>query len=67
MSDWGKDTHLIDGVMDLSGGEVEEFNFFEGVYRLIDKALDFVDTGVSSFAQFGNDLEVLEGHCLFFI
>ena len=67
MPDWGKDTHLIDSVMDLPCGKVEQFDFFECVYRLVNESFDFVDTGVGSFAEFGNDLEILEGHWLLFI
>lgn len=48
--------------MNLPGGKVEQFDFFESVYRLVDEPFDFVDTGVGSFAEFGNDLEILEGH-----
>lgn len=31
VADGGEDTHLVDGVVDLSVGKVDQFHLFEGV------------------------------------
>ena len=38
-----ENSDLVDGIVDLSWGEVNEFDFFEGVDSLVDDSFDFVD------------------------
>lgn len=62
MADGGQDAYLIDCVVDFPVGEVDEFDFFEGIYGLVDEPLDFVDAGVGALPQLADDLEVVDRH-----
>ena len=59
MANGGKYTNLIDSVVDFPIGEVDQFDFFESVDRLVYQSLDLVDTGIGSLTQLGYYLEVL--------
>ncbi len=50
MTNWGQDADLVNGVMDLSVGEIDEFDFFKGVDRLVDKSLYFINAWVGPFS-----------------
>jgi hypothetical protein len=55
----GEDPYLIEGIFLLFIGEVIHLDLFEGVDLRIGDALHFVDAGVCSLTQFGDNYKVL--------
>ncbi len=53
VGDGGEDADLVEGILLLFGGEVEEFDFFECVGVVVLEPDDFVDEGVGAFTEFG--------------
>jgi hypothetical protein len=64
VADGGEDAHLVDGVVNLSVGEVHQFHLFEGIDGFVDQPLHLVDARVSSLPKLCQDLKVVHRHAV---
>ena len=59
MGDRGQNSYFVECILFLFGGQIEKFDFFQGVDVIIFEPDDFVDNRVSSFTEFAEYMEIL--------